>query len=241
MKKKQSQFTLVELLIVIAVIAILLAMLMPALNKARAMARSTACINNLKQIGLGIICYIGDNDDRICDTQWANVYINNWPLRIARYTGYTGRDGLDKKFWKPPLYFCPESKPTGTNLPNASLSYGWNYYTCRDMKLQQYKLSSIPIVPRVILMPDVTYSTTELVSYPIDSREYGGTLHMTLSWTKDNAAFRHNNRMNFLRFDGSVDSARKNPGNPKRIEKIIHWVKPADRKYVDGFGTVYYY
>lgn len=62
---KKSGFTLVELLVVIGIISVLVAVLLPALNKARQSAQTVTCMSNMRQIGLAIAIYVNDNNGYI--------------------------------------------------------------------------------------------------------------------------------------------------------------------------------
>jgi len=60
---RKNAFTLIEMLVVVAIIAILFALLFPVLSKAKASARRTTCLNNLRQINLGTRMYCDDSND----------------------------------------------------------------------------------------------------------------------------------------------------------------------------------
>ncbi|WP_303056412.1 type II secretion system protein [Victivallis vadensis] len=102
--RKKRCFTLIELLIVIAMIAILAAMLLPALNKARESAKSIGCVNNLKQINLAHGLYSDDSRDYIAAGFQAKTKIA-WPVFL---TPYIGRSGAEK------IFRCPGSTPASS-------------------------------------------------------------------------------------------------------------------------------
>ncbi len=78
----QKAFTLIELLVVIAIIALLLAILLPSLNKAKETARDIVCRSNLKQWGLIWKIYASENDDKLPDCTGFGALRGDWIIAL---------------------------------------------------------------------------------------------------------------------------------------------------------------
>src|SRR6476620_9125827 len=85
--KRRTAFTLIELLVVIAIIALLAAILFPVFARAREQARRTSCQSNMKQVGMGLLQYAGDNDETLPSGTKGVGYVGNGSQRGVGWAG----------------------------------------------------------------------------------------------------------------------------------------------------------
>ncbi|OGV46077.1 MAG: hypothetical protein A2017_03955 [Lentisphaerae bacterium GWF2_44_16] len=234
MIRKIIKFTLVELLIVIAIIAILASMLLPSLGRAKDAAKRISCTGTLKQLGSGLLMYANDWNS-FFPQKGQNAEGYAWPLAIAEHLNFKHEGSVSK--WGPPIYHCAAGQLYNSTLAvnrgyigNAAVfgnSYGTNGRTSGP------SVSNSQMVLFDAWWGGASWSYTELDVHcsTASNRDVKG-INAT---NQDFVANRHSGRLNYLIKDGSVHNSKI--GVSGYGAELI-WIIYTDGRYWKD-GTVY--
>jgi len=197
----RTAFTLIELLVVIAIIAILAALLFPSLHRANESGRRSHCMNNLRQIGLGIQMYRQDYNDR------PPLYLVNPGTDTYGYPGGRTEYLERKEYLGSTNSFICRSDRTYGNIP---IDLGWEYFGYANKFTTSY---AYHMGPSQQTTPEGKAWLTDQVNrwkarFIVAACPWHR--HLYSGWTGATATFSRKTNIKdvALRYDGSVDSFR---------------------------------
>jgi prepilin-type N-terminal cleavage/methylation domain-containing protein/prepilin-type processing-associated H-X9-DG protein len=206
-------FTLIELLVVITIIAILAALLLPALKVAKDQAKSVLCASNLKQWGIAMDMYVSDNLDYYPPS--LNTIVSKHGLwYLFPYVGLPENLAVKNKTG---IFRCPSMDPSE---PQTVVDYAMNRTVCTYINAANPSGIAAAKMPRVLRNPSGTFLIVDGKSdYPIDAISktypYGANC-----WVK----YRHSRGANLLFADGHVDYMKPTPNGLVDIAKTSNTV-----------------
>jgi len=212
-------FTLIELLVVIAIIAILAGLLLPALAKAKAKAKTTACLSNARQWGLGCKMFADENDDEVPEEgntvlpinnpQNADAWYNQVPLQIGKQRLvdlYTVTPTDPPVPGSGTIFACPSApNPTGSpSVSKAFFMYGMNGRLCINKSTR----TGPPVVGQTKLSAVLRPSDTIFLGEVNGNSPTAGAAQSNV--TGQYATGHHDGRGILSMVDGSAQNLRTN-------------------------------
>ena len=207
--RAQRAFTLIELLVVIAIIAILASLLLPVLGRAKQMALSTECLNNLKQIGLAAAMYAGEHNDALPRSSHTGA---SWVGALQRYCS-----GTD-------LWRCPRD-PHPTRL----YSYALNDFLTPPAEFEDRRnysrFTSVPSPVDTFLMAESARTHVGSDHFHFADPDDGG--HSPFQFAAQVDVKRHHEGANYLFVGGHVERRPWTEIIPLLTRKGSRFVDPA--------------
>ena len=230
----KKHFTLIELLVVIAIIAILAAILLPALNSARARGRQASCVSNLKTHGNLISLYADAYDQWMpsytdCGREPATVSLDNpivWNEAKSAFVALLLPNGPDSAKWKMGGYFngCPERSTTVLEQTTSDGGASWKVGT-KVERFQSYGINQTTMGNGMKYLADGNAAAKiGMINNPSKYAAYAdarvnnfssSSYHRNKYWRLDT---RHNGSTNITHMDGHVASYPEAITDPNNTE-----------------------